>query len=415
MKFLVERLPGERVKGIRKYISFVSVLVITGCTSPVTPDFMEMSTKYSNLLETYQINMMLTNIMRASFQEPLSFLDMPNINGSGSVTNSPSVNSIFATPSIVGSLGSVATNWALSFGNSFTFTQSSLDNATFWKGMEAEIPLESVQYFLHNHIAQEVAFSLAVDEIQIKNPDGSYRYFINNPLRPEYQEFQAEMYKLLNLGITITSSEKLVKIGGPLSELQLALFYSTNASISPEGERIEIKMVSDKPIKLYQRYKASKKYRLCIPGRKNQNEIAATYGNDIFCDSRESNNNTNDSLTSQNLNIKIRSTRNIYYFLGQVVSAQLRSSNPYLLTLPPTLSTFNSKAGESNQYALLVINKNTDQKRPFASYEALDGSIYTIPRVNNGYSSIIIDMLTQFQTLAKVPGSVPPSPAVILR
>jgi hypothetical protein len=101
--------------------------------------------------------------------------------------------------------------------------------------------------------------------------------------------------------------------------------------------------------------------------------------------------------------------------LGQVVSAQLRSSNPYLLTLPPTLSTFNSKAGESNQYALLVINKNMYQKRPFASYEALDGSIYTIPRVNNGYSSIIIDMLTQFQTLAKVPGSVPPSPAVILR
>ena len=423
MNFIFEHLPYKKIKGacflkmrkIYQYLYCASALVITGCTSPVTPDFMEMSTKYSNLLETYQINMMLTNIMRASFQEPLSFLDMPNINGSGSVTNSPSVNSIFATPSIVGSLGSVATNWALSFGNSFTFTQSSLDNATFWKGMEAEIPLESVQYFLHNHIAREVAFSLAVDEIQIQNPDGSFRSYINNPLRPEYPEFQAEMYKLLNLGLTITSSEKLVKIGGPLSELQLALFYSTNASISPEGERIEIKMVSEKPIKLYQRYKASKKYRLCIPGRKNQNEIKATYGDDIFCDSKELSSNTDDSLRSQKLNVKIRSTRNIYYFLGQVASAQLRSSNPYLVTLPPTASTFNGKDGESNQYALLVINRNADQKRSFASYEALDGNVYTIPRANNGYSSIIIDMLTQFQTLAKVPGSVPPSPAVILR
>jgi hypothetical protein len=423
MNFIFEHFPYKKIKGacflkmrkIYQYLYCASALAITGCTSPVTPDFMEMSTKYSNLLETYQINMMLTNIMRASFQEPLSFLDMPNINGSGSVTNSPSVNSIFATPSIVGSLGSVATNWALSFGNSFTFTQSSLDNATFWKGMEAEIPLESVQYFLHNHIAREVAFSLAVDEIQIQNPDGYSRSYINNPLRPEYPEFQAEMYKLLNLGLTITSSEKLVKIGGPLSELQLALFYSTNASISPEGERIEIKMVSEKPIKLYQRYKASKNYRLCIPNRKNQNEIKASYGDDIFCDSKELSSNTDDSLRSQKLNVKIRSTRNIYYFLGQVASAQLRSSNPYLVTLPPTASTFNGKDGESNQYALLVINKNADQKRSFASYEALDGNVYTIPRVNNGYSSIIIDMLTQFQTLAKVPGSVPPSPAVILR
>jgi hypothetical protein len=85
------------------------------------------------------------------------------------------------------------------------------------------------------------------------------------------------------------------------------------------------------------------------------------------------------------------------------------------VTLPPTASTFNGKVGESNQYALLVINRNADQKRSFASYEALDGNVYTIPRANNGYSSIIIDMLTQFQTLAKVPGSVPPSPAVILR
>jgi hypothetical protein len=105
MNFIFEHLPYKKIKGacflkmrkIYQYLFCASALAMTGCTSPVTPDFMEMSTKYSNLLETYQINMMLTNIMRASFQEPLSFLDMPNINGSGSVTNSPSVNSIFAT------------------------------------------------------------------------------------------------------------------------------------------------------------------------------------------------------------------------------------------------------------------------------------------------------------------------------
>ena len=394
---------------------YACFLAISGCTTPVTPDFMEMSTKYANLLEAYQINMMFTNIMRASFQEPLSFLDMPNINGSGSITNAPSVNSVFSTPSIVGKLGSVATNWVLSFGNSFTFTQSSLDNATFWKGMEAEIPLESVRYFLHNHIAREVAFSLAIDEIQIQNVDGTTRDFINNPMRPEYPAFQAELYKLLDLGLTITAADGLVKLGGPMSELQLSLFYSTNIPVSPEGGGIEIKMISDKPIKLYQRYKSSKQYRLCIPRRKNENEIKAIYGEDIFCESKVSNSSSNVLTQLPKFNIKIRSTRNIYYFLGQVASAQLKPTNPYLVVLPPTASTFNGKVDQLNQYALLVVNKNIEQKNPFASFEALDGNFYTIPRENNGYSSIILDMLTQFQTLAKVPGSIPPSPAVILR
>jgi len=404
-----------KLKKILTRSFYAYFLAISGCTTPVTPDFMEMSTKYANLLEAYQINMMFTNIMRASFQEPLSFLDMPNINGSGSITNAPSVNSVFSTPSIVGKLGSVATNWVLSFGNSFTFTQSSLDNATFWKGMEAEIPLESVRYFLHNHIAREVAFSLAIDEIQIQNVDGTTRDFINNPMRPEYPAFQAELYKLLDLGLTITAAEGLVKLGGPMSELQLSLFYSTSAPVSPEGGGIEIKMISDKPIKLYQRYKSSKQYRLCIPRRKNESEIKAIYGEDIFCEFKISNSSSNALMQLPKFNVKIRSTRNIYYFLGQVASAQLKPTNPYLVTLPPTASTFNGKVNQLNQYALLVVNKNVEQKNPFASFEALDGNIYTIPRENNGYSSIILDMLTQFQTLAKVPGSIPPSPGVILR
>ena len=174
-------------------------------------------------------------------------------------------------------------------------------------------------------------------------------------------------------------------------------------------------MISDKPIKLYQRYKSSKQYRLCIPRRKNESEIKAIYGEDIFCELKISNTSSSALTQLPKLNVKIRSKRNIYYFLGQVASAQLKPTNPYLVVLPPTASTFNGKVDQLNQYALLVVNKNVEQKNPFASFEALDGNFYTIPRENNGYSSIILDMLTQFQTLAKVPGSIPPSPAVILR
>jgi hypothetical protein len=403
-----------KIKNLWRWASLTGLSTVLGCTTPVTPDFMEMSTKYANLLETYQINMMFTNIMRASFQEPLSFLDMPNINGSGSITNAPSVNSVFATPSVFGKLGSVGTQWALAFGNSFTFTQSSLDNATFWKGMEADIPTESIRYFLHNHIPREVVFSLVIDEIETSDSQGRKAVYINNPLRPGYPSFQKELYTLLALGLTIESSQAMEKIGSPMSESQLSMFYSTNIPVNVDGQSIEIKKISNAPVKLYQRYKTYQSFKFCFPRNKNQSEIQKKYGDSIFCDAGKSKEGSQSSSLT-NLKIQTRSTRKIYYFLGEVVASQLKESNSYLITLPPTDSTFNDKVGESNQYALFVVDKNKALKNPFASYEALDGNTYSVPRVNNGYSSIIIDMLTQFQTMAKVPGSVPPSPAVIIR
>ena len=403
-----------KIKNLWKCLSLMGMSTMVGCTTPITPDFMEMSTKYANLLETYQINMMFTNIIRASFQEPLSFLDMPNINGSGSITNAPSVNSVFATPTIFGKLGSVGTQWALAFGNSFTFTQSSLDNATFWKGMETDIPIESIRYFLHNHIPRELTFSLVIDEIEMIDSQGKKSTFINNPLRPGYPNFQKELYKLLAQGLTIEPTQAFEKVGDPMSEMQLSLFYSTNVPVNVEGQSIEIKKVSSAPVRLYQRYKTYKSFKFCFPSSLNEGEIKKIYGDEILCKKREAKEKEN-SASLASLSIKTRSTRKIYYFLGEVVAAQLRESNPYLLTLPPTESTFNTKDGEKNRYALFVVDKNTDGKNPFATYEALDGNIYTVPRLNNGYSSIVIDMLTQFQTMAKVPGSVPPSPAVILR
>ena len=72
------------------------------------------------------------------------------------------------------------------------------------------------------------------------------------------------------------------------------------------------------------------------------------------------------------------------------------------------------KPNESNRFALLVVNRNTDG-RTFASIDSLDDDSYSIPRENNGYSMLIINLLAQFQTLAKSPGSIPSSPAVLIK
>lgn len=114
-------------------------LTVGGCTTPVTPDFTEMSANYAGILEQYQLNSILINIVRASNERPLSFLDIPSINGSGSVTTSPSISG--SMNGFIGGLAggpagiaSISPSLNLSFGNSFNFSQSSLDNATFLRG-----------------------------------------------------------------------------------------------------------------------------------------------------------------------------------------------------------------------------------------------------------------------------------------
>lgn len=69
---------------------------MVGCTTGITPDFGQMSSKYANSLEQYQINMIFQNILRASENRPVSFLDMPTINGSGSIGVTPAVSALFS-------------------------------------------------------------------------------------------------------------------------------------------------------------------------------------------------------------------------------------------------------------------------------------------------------------------------------
>jgi hypothetical protein len=125
--------------------------------------------------------------------------------------------------------------------------------------------------------------------------------------------------------------------------------------------------------------------------------------------------NSNPSKKKQaKLTVRIRSTNNIFEYLGQVVKAQ-QSEKPFIVTLPPSATTYNPPNGAQNQYALFVVNKNVQTPRPFATIEGLDGNVYSIPSENNGYSPLAIKLLAQFMSLQKIPGSIPASPSVLLK
>lgn len=204
-----------------------SILVagcLIGCTTPVTPDFAEMSANYANILEQYQLNSILTNIIRASNERPLSFLDIPSINGSGNVSTSPSLSAslngfVAGFPGGIAGVTNINPSLSLSFGNSFNFSQSSLDNATFLRGFLSPITIETAKFFISDNLPRELMFSLVISSIEIRHPDGKTEVYVNNPLLDDYPKFQNQLYKLLSYGLTIEQVQREKNTGIAKEEL----------------------------------------------------------------------------------------------------------------------------------------------------------------------------------------------------
>ncbi|MBU3577726.1 hypothetical protein [Polynucleobacter sp. UK-Kesae-W10] len=410
-----------------KYVPMIlSALILCACGSPMTPDFGQMSAKYANTLEQYQINMIFQNILRASENRPVSFLDMPTINGSGSIGVSSSVGALFTGGAIPynasynviqGGLSYATPSTSLNLNNNFNFTQSSLDNAVFWKGYLNELPVETVKYFEHNHIPKEVALTIVIDQIQVIHPNGSQETFINNPLRPDYAQFQKHLYELIADGFEAALIDTSQKIGPPTTIDHLRPKFGEKGLEFLKESGIALQKVDGPQPYLFQPVQVSKQYKLCVQKNKYENYVAQQYFPGIYCQETLAEQISKQNPAKKNqpkLLVRIRSTNNIFEFLGQVVKAQL-AQQPFLLKLPPTPTTFNDNRSEINKYALLVVNKDKPTQKPFSIIESLDGFTYSIPSEENGYSPLTIKLLSQLMSLQKIPGSIPASPSVLLK
>ena len=402
------------------------IAILGACSSPTTPDFSQMSAKYANILEQYQINMIFQNIIRSSENRPVSFLDMPSINGSGSITVNPYASALFSGGilpynasylPINGGLSTITPGVSLSVGNTFNFTQSSLDNAVFWKGYLNQIPIQMVKYFEHDHIPREVILSLIISQLEITEPNGKNTVLTNNPLRPDYPQFQKQLYALVNAGLGAYLIDTSAKLGPPVTVDQMRSRFGETSLEKMKEAGIVMKQISSGPNYLYQPLQVSKEYKLCLNKNLYSNFVAQPNDKGWYC---QESYNIDDAKkaapgkSQPSLIVSIRSTNNIFEFLGHVVRAQLEDP-PYMLTLPPTDTTFSMNRAGKNQYALFVTDKNKDTPRPFSSIESLNGNTYSIPSEDNGYSALSIKLLAQFMSLQKIPGSIPPSPAVLIK
>lgn len=417
------------LKFLTKLLVLLPLLVISACTS-IAPDFIDMASSYQKVIEKYKADNILLNVVRASKDRPISFLEIPTIQGTGSITTSPSlsgtlgslgasVSSLFAiTSGFSGTIGAPIPN----LSRSFSFTQSSLDNATFLNGFLAPIPAATLNYFSSIQAPREIIFILSIDTITIYSIDGTVSEYRNEPKDPNYPKFFTIFQSLIDSGLSTQTLARSTPLGPPMSELAAVQFMPTfiNTKDKQKLTMEEIENPNAKPgsPKFFQVYETSFVSQICIQRNERSAEVERRFGPSYFClNSEEAQKFSHNELVKEpsNLNnkyskisIKLRSNRGIYDFLGDLLNEQ-DPTKPFLIRA----KSLND--GEYYAMPLFLVEKNSINSGNTLSKVEYEGDVYSIPGSANGYTSMVMNILTQLLTLNKVTGSMPPSPAVLIR
>lgn len=409
--------------------ALVAVSFLSGCTA-IDPDFKEMSSAYSITVEKYNNDNVLLNIVRASKSMPLGFLDIPSVVGTGSIStsaglgatmysaNPASVTGLFsAAAQSVGTTGAsfISPSANLSLNRSFNFTQSSLDNAQFMRGFLTELTPETIHFFTKRHIPTELLYTMVVESIEAEKPNGEKKIYVNNPLLPNYSEFQEMLYGLIDLGLSSETVMQKTNFGPPMEGNDLYKTIAPIINLSKDGFLLETIKVKNR--ERYQIVKTVMMARICFKQSNRAAIVESLYSDSIFCalpgtvNSLNEINKKKSDEAKTTLIIKVRSTRNVFDFLGQVLNAQLDDKNPYLVMLRPT-GPYTQGANVSLPMFKVVKN---GRNVPASAAIAYDGNEYIIPKIDAGYSNMVLDIVSQLLTLNKIPGSIPASPAVLIK
>lgn len=411
-------------------IWLLPVFLLQGCGS-IGPSFSDMSQSYQSLLEKYNLNSALLNVVRASQNRPLSFLAIPSITGTGSIneTAGVSANILSAIPgSVSGFLSAGAGTYyaggaEATLGRSFTFTQSSMDNEEFSKKILTPISIETINYLNNRHINKELLFSLTLSSIEIKRPNQTPVSYNNYPDSRSYGEFQAELSRLIKLGLSSQLLEKKEPVG-PLLPETFRDREILNYLDAKSKYKLSLEKVTTKQGVHFQVFQTTERANLCFNRNEHADVVAAEFGEQFFCfnhfgeyDKKAPYIALNESTIRDNHKTLIRfvsrSTHDIFDYLGALLRAQLNNpeNTPAIARKIPVSSDLNAQIEKT---PIFVVEKNNTRSKKLAIISYNDET-YSIPDENNGHSALVVNILSQLLALSRVPGSIPPSPAILIK
>lgn len=420
------------------------VVVLSGCGATNSTTFRSMSAAYREVVESYSNDNILINVVRASQKMPVSFLDIPSIMGTGNVSASAGISSTvysanpgsfsgFLQPwsGAVG-LANYIPNASMSVSGGYTFTQSSLDNATFMKPFLSAIQPEIVGYLSANHAApKSVLYSLVVDSIDVvTDKKDVVASFVNDPAKENYLDFQRVLYVLVAAGLSVEPTFMKVPQSPVMDEATMRASMGMFTAALASGITVDEIATPGRP-KRYQLVRLLPQFRMCL----NRTDGLVLFGDSLapsmYCaeafkaraPSRTATElgkllagSGDQTYKNLSINIKLRSTRNVFDFLGQVVSMQnaekptiVKIFNPEALEAKP-----NSTAEDFPPVPLFIVHKNQRAAKMLTALE-YRGATYSIPDDSDSFSKEVMVLLSQLLTLNKIAGSIPASPSVLVK
>lgn len=420
-------------------------VLVTGCgmTGTGSVSFQAMSNSYREVLESYANDNILINVIRASEQLPMSFLDMPSVIGTGSVsasvgigtnimsTNPASVSGFFSS-SAANAGTYYAPNASLGVNNSFNFTQSSLDNQSFMQSFLSDLKPEDINNLTNNNAGpKSILYSLVIENVQIRDRSGNViQSWNNDPTSPQYAEFQRTLYRLIDSGLRTEVVTRREVLSGPMN----LDFISQNLDkVAPFYEMPNVMLVpadGKNKSRMYEFVRFTPITRMCLIKNQKEENLQKQFTDSAFCNPHYANADRPQNIIGDlsnpgathdgkhTLAIKLRSPRNIYSFLGSIASLQLQP-NPRVIKIknsdyfPANPSTVQDLNDDASSVPLFEVLKNNNSTRPI-SVVNYRGNTYSIPADRASRSREVLILLSEILTLSKVPGSIPPSPAVLI-
>lgn len=430
----------------RVYLAGVLTLltVLSGCGSINSMTFRSMSSAYREVVESYSNDNILINIVRASQKMPVSFLDIPSIMGTGNVGASAGMSGIVygADPGSVAGffqpwagatgLANYSPNASMNVSGGYTFTQSSLDNATFMKPFLSPIQPEIVGYLTANQAApKSVLFSLVIESLDIVNENKDVIFsFANDPTSKEYEAFQRALYILVAAGLTVEQVPFKMPMGPVMDEATMRASMGMFASAIAAGVTVDEIVTPGQP-KKYRLIRLMPQSKLCLNRTDGEVLFGKSLSPAMYCQQqfkRQVATRTATELasllkggqdqTQKNLliNIKLRSTRNVFDFLGDIVALQNADQPSIVKIFNPDLLNAGASVNMSDfpPVPLFVVQKNQRLSNAFTSL-SYRGDTYALPSDSSSFTRDVMVLLSQLLTLNKIAGSIPPSPSVLVK
>lgn len=406
---------------------------LSGCTSINSSSFESMSTAYRQVVENYSNENILLNVVRSSKNMPLSFLDIPSVIGTGNVTASAGVSTTqsegtqVSPPSITsGSLG-------LSVNNGFTFTQASLDNAQFMQSFLKEIPLGVLGVKgTERLLPRAVSYTLLIEYIELRKNNASIHRFNNDPLDPNYKEFQDLLYLLIESGLTVENTLVKTPLGPPIEQTTLSRSLDSWGGATVDNLAkglVSFEKVTVNGKQLYQLVRNDHQARVCVNKYRTQELLGDMLSPQSYCQDSPRFAKTDMAYANaikaftahypdaKNMEfvIGVRSPGNVFNFLGAVMNAQFEGDGSKEVMLQPSKSVFDSYNQRYKQpLPLFKVYKNATNIDAAATV-VYKGVTYSVADNDESYTKDVMEFMATLVTIAKIPGAIPASPAVVVR